>query len=279
MTQKHYIVNKDDMPELKGLDHIATFARSPNRVRILILIYQEGKLNKHEISERVEASRTTVGRNLNYLVEQGWVAVNNGEHSITPTGELFVSDFVELIETVNHANRIQPFLELQPLDELGLDVRALKDAEVTLSTRSDPYAPVRKHVDAVSSAERVRALLPTVGTEALESVKKPIQNGDAQHQMIVTSEFAEILRTRQEYSELVQPLIATEYVDIHVSERHIPCYIGVLDSSVQIGATDEKGIPHALLETDTEEAREWAERLFEEFRAEARPFTMNGDEF
>jgi predicted transcriptional regulator len=267
------------MSEIDGLDEIASIARSSNRVRILEQLYQEEHLRKHEISERINASRTTLGRNLDYLLDQGWVSNTNGEYSITPTGELVVSDFLELIDTVNSAKRIQPFLESQPLDELGLDVQALKGAQITSSTRSDPYAPVRRHVETVSSADRFRALLPTVGPNALESAKKRLQNGDAHHEVVVNSDVAELFRTQREYSELIQPLLETDHVDIHVSERRIPCYIGIVDGSVQIGANNENGIPHALLETDSQAAREWAKCLFEEFRVEARPFVMNGDEF
>jgi predicted transcriptional regulator len=158
-------------------------------------------------------------------------------------------------------------------------VQALKGAQITSSTRSDPYAPVRRHVETVSSADRFRALLPTVGPNALESAKKRLQNGDAHHEVVVNSDVAELFRTQREYSELIQPLLETDHVDIHVSERRIPCYIGIVDGSVQIGANNENGIPHALLETDSQAAREWAKCLFEEFRAEARPFVMNGDEF
>jgi len=266
------------MSEIDGLDQIASIARSSNRVRILKQLYQEGHLRKREISERINASRTTLRRNLDYLLEQGWVSNTNGEYSITPTGELVISDFLELVDTVNSAKRIQPFLKSQPLNELGLDVQALKGAQITSSTRSDPYAPVRRHVETVSSAKRFRALLPTVSPDALESAQKRLQNGDAHHEVIINSDVAKVFRTKQEYSELIQTLIETEHVDIHVSERRIPCYIGIIDGSVQIGANNEKGIPHALLETDSQEAREWAERLYEEFRAEARLFVMNGDE-
>lgn len=265
------------MSEIDGVNEIAFIARSANRVRILKQLHQDGPLRKHDILERLNASRTTLGRNLDHLVERGWVSNTNGKYSVTPTGELVLSDFLELIDTVNSAKRLQPFLESQPIDELGLDVQALKGAQITESTRPDPYAPVRRHIETISSAERVRALLPTVGAEALESVKKPLQNGDAHHEMVVTPDVAETFRTRDEYSESIQPLIEIGCVDIHVSERRIPCYIGIVDGSIQIGASNENGIPHVLLETDSKETREWAERLFQEFRAEARPFVMNRD--
>ncbi len=54
-----------------GIEDIELLARSKHRVRILDLLCEHGSLEKHVLGDRLDASRTTVGRNLNALEEQG----------------------------------------------------------------------------------------------------------------------------------------------------------------------------------------------------------------
>jgi hypothetical protein len=58
---------------------------------------------------------------------------------------------------------------------------------------------------------------------------------------------------------------------VFVARESLPFYLGLADGDrIQVGLADEDGLPRALLETDDDRIRAWAEGVYEDYREPAR---------
>lgn len=259
------------------IQEIECLARSPNRIRLLEAVREEEPVKKQALRNRFDMSRTTLGRNLEMLKDQGWIETPAPRtYALTCTGSLVTTTFSDLMEVVQLTKRLRPFLQWIPQAEIDIDLRLLADANVVCSTENDPYAPVHRHVEVVKQADHVRLLLSVMGQQPLEEAGRRILNGDAEYETVVAPGLEETINTNAKYAELIDEQRATGRHEISVYDGNIPYYLGILDDIVQIGAEDAQGVPRALLETDSEDVREWAERKYAEYKQEARPLHVTG---
>jgi predicted transcriptional regulator len=257
------------------IEALAFLAGSRARVRLLeelAAARTDGgeTLSREDLRERLDAARTTITRNLEALIDRGWVRETEGRYVATPAGQLVVGAFGEAAATVAAADRLAPFLRWFPVEDVDLDPGALADASVWAPDRADPYAMVNRHVDTLREAARFRGILPLVGLHAFEALHERVVEGDAVHEVVVTPAVAETLRTG-DYAGLFADLRACDRFAAYVYDGEIPYYLGLIDErEVEIGV-DEDGTPRALLRSEAPEVREWAEAVYERYRAPARP--------
>jgi predicted transcriptional regulator len=246
---------------IKTVDYLA---RSPTRVRLLEELHHEDRLEKNELKNRIEASRTTVQRNLDALKQEGWIEDNNREYWITPNGKLVAEQFLRLLDAVSVAKKCDPLLEWLP-DSIELDFHALIDAEVTVANQDDPYAPVNQHIELMCSAEKYRCILPAVGLQPLLVAEDCVVNQGNRQEIIVDETVAETLLSNSNYRHSIDRLLQTDRCEIYVSERQVPYYLGLSNDTVQIGVGDEKEVPQCLVESQARGVQEWAENTYTEF--------------
>jgi predicted transcriptional regulator len=155
------------------IENIELLARSAHRVRILDLLCEHGSLEKHALGSELDASRTTVGRNLSALEEQGWIRRTNAHCEITRQGELVAEAFGDLVETVEMTGTLNSFLQWIPDGSLDLDLRLLRDADIVLAKPGDPRSMINRHVQTIKEMEQGRGYVftPTQLREQSELVK------------------------------------------------------------------------------------------------------------
>lgn len=261
--QMEYDVSTD------ALDDLRFVSQSPTRARLLATLAEAGPTSRTDLRDGVDASRTTVSRNLDVLVERGWVTESDAEYRATPGGELLASALEEFLATAETVDRLEPFFEWLPADCADLSWEWFADADVYPSTPSDPYAPVDRHAERLETATRLRCLLPQVGLRPMRALGRELTGFD--HEVVVSPAVGETLRTEPKYVEGVKAVAARGRVRFYVSEEPIPTYVGLFDDDVQIGVSDDDGVPRAMVETSDERVRRWAEDQYEAYLASAEP--------
>lgn len=254
----------------QAVEKIELLARSEHRVRILELLCEHRKMANHELRDHFSASRTTVGRNLTVLEEQGWIHRTNGDCEITRHGELVAEQFRDLVETVRLADRLEPFLRWVPEGSLDLDLRLLADAEVLLPKPGDSWAMVNRHVAVISETRDDRAILPVTGLHAMEAVHRKVVHGDARTELVAEPNIVETFQSNPDYAPLYEEMVDTGQFEIRVYDGEVPYYLGLLDTTVQIGV-DEDGDPRAMVETQNEAVADWAVDVYEEYKRQSEP--------
>ena len=241
------------------------------RIDALESVRETGR-DKRELVETLDCSRSTVDRSIRELESLGLVAYSEGEYRPTTFGRLALAEYRGFEERVETMKRLKPALAWLPVEEFDLDFGCLADAEVIVSTPSDPYAPANRHADVASQAETFRALLPAVGLNQLEAGREAAVERDQHQRIVVESGVAERLRNERHYAEKIEEMAATGQVEISVYDGTIPYFLGLYDGIVHVGVEDDDGMPRALIETDAEEVRSWAESTFAEYEDAARAF-------
>lgn len=255
------------------IEEIEFLSRSTNRVRILEVLAEAGRTEKDALQAAIDADRTTLTRNLDALEDRGWIQLTNPTCIITPAGRDIVEDFRELVETVDTATRFQEFFRWLPADEFDLDLQSLAGAELFVPAPGDPYRVVNQHVARIKNAEDIRVFLPLTGLHAHEKGHRQVVANGAKCELVVTPEVAVVHRSSPEYDSLTREMAATGRFHLYRYDGSIPFGLCLLDDTVQLFA-DGEGELQAMLETDTEPVRQWAERTFEQYRDQADPVPL-----
>lgn len=261
----------DDSEFATIFDVFDFLTRSENRVRLLDLLSERGRCRRRECEESLGISRTTVQRNLDALVGRGLVTESTDGYELTAYGQHLQRAFTEFGESVATIERLQPFLQWVSTDEFGVDVRDLERADVTTSTQTNPYAPLNRQVQALGTADQFRICTDVVGRDAFEQACQRVLDHGSRGELVLTTGAFETIQTDSSYRELFEAVRDVERFWIAVYDGEIPFSIGLIDGIVQIGVEDAERIPQALLESDTEQLREWARTRYREYRTEADP--------
>jgi predicted transcriptional regulator len=258
-------------PPAEAFEELQFLVRSPSRLRILRELSDDPGLDRRELGDRLDVSRTTVSRNVERLVEREWVEVDRGTYRATPCGELVATELADVLRAVDRARQVRPFFEWVSTESFDLDCRALRDADVVVSTPGNPYAPVDRHVDRLSNARRCRCVLPVTGRRALETAEEAAKNGGTELQMVVAPEVASSFENDDRLAPVFEALRSHDGVEVFVTDAAVPYYLGLVDGVVQVGVGDDDGVPRALLESDDESVQTWAAETYRRYRESARP--------
>ncbi|NHN60875.1 MULTISPECIES: winged helix-turn-helix domain-containing protein [Halorussus] len=257
-----------------GIEDIEFLARSATRVQLMDALRREGELSKRELRERMDASRTTVQRNLEALEDRGWVRNSNRAYSLATCGELIAREFTGLRDTVSATERLQPVLKWLDRSELDLDLRLLSEADIVTASEGDPWAMVNRHVKRLREAESVRAILPLTGLHAMEVTRDRVLDDGARVEFIGTSNVVDTLQASSDYRKIYDDLMKSERFDLYSTDEETLYYLGILDEIVQIGV-DEDGEPRALLETTDSDVHGWARDSYEAHLTRAQPVVVD----
>lgn len=257
-----------------GIADIEFLARSETRVQVMDALRREGELSKRELRERIDASRTTIQRNLEALEDWGWVQNSDRVYSLAKCGELIAHEFTSLRETVSATEHLQPVLQWLDRSNLDLDLRLLSEADIITASEGDPWAMVNRHVKRLREAENVRAILPLTGLHAMEVTRDRVLNDCTRVEFIGTSNVVDTLQNSSDYRKIYDDLMKSERFDLYSTDEEILYYLGLLDDIVQIGV-DEDGEPRALLETTNSEVHGWAQDAYDEYLSQAQPVVVD----
>lgn len=250
------------------IDHIAFLARSESRVRVLEQLRETGPMTQREIREYVDASRSTVTRTLADIEHRNWVEKRGDSYRLTAAGEIVTEQFLDLVASVRTTEKLSSFLRWFPTAEFSLDISQLKDAEITPSTDSDPYAPGRRQTNFLRRVSQFRGFLPAIDLQGTKVVHEQITSGTFEAEIVVSPGVGERI-TSGEFASLFREQLETGQLTVLVVDEPLPFYLGLGDGAVQIGVEDDEGFPRALIETDSQPVVAWGDDVYETYRARA----------
>lgn len=245
------------------LESIEFLVNSPTRVRILDELRREGRVSRDDLKTRLDASRSTLQRNLGQLEQRNWIARFRSEYRITPLGRMVGESLSTLIDTMELNDKLAPFLEWIPPEQFDIDLGYLRDATVTVSHPTDPYAPVNRHMQALQNAGRYTALLPSVSQQGISLGRQRMVEGAAsKSELVIEREVAETLQATPQYRQMFEEMVETGLIDVYVYDGQLPFYLGIVDDLVQVGAEDDNGLQRALLESTDPNVLRWARQKY-----------------
>jgi predicted transcriptional regulator len=229
-------------------------------------------LDRRDLQERVGVSRPTIHRQLRALGDAGLVAKRNGTYALTPVGELAAAEFsrmFEVMDTVSTLGQVVPWL---PVAKFGFEFDRLRDAEVTLPRRNDPFAPTRRMLRAIHGADHIRMLTYTFLPEGDPAARRCfLEEGQSFEGVLDPSLVASLLDDSASTAHL-RDLLARG-ARIGVAPEPVPVILTIADEQVVIGAVDDGGSPRGVIVTDDAVIRAWAEETVEASLVRAEQLT------
>ncbi|MFB6130761.1 MAG: helix-turn-helix transcriptional regulator [Salinigranum sp.] len=251
-----------------SIEDVAFLARSAHRVGVLAEL-AEGSCDRETLREATGASDPTVGRILGDFESRGWSVRVGREYELTRTGAYVAEHFAELLAKMDVERKLRDVWTWLPGELEGFTVGTLADAVVTTVGPGDPYGPATRCGSLFREAKWVR------GFDA--GLTAP-HHFEALYQLIVDGMDAEMIlpadvsaRIRETYPEKAAAVRESDHFTLWCTDA-LPLYrLTIFDHRVGVGGYDpDSGVLQVYADTDSEEARTWAEATFESFRRESR---------
>jgi predicted transcriptional regulator len=253
-------------------DAVAFLAASSNRVTLLGRLRTQGPARRRTCYELLDASRRTVKRTLSALEDRGWVRQTDDGYHVTALGDVVYVEYDRMQQTLSVAERLRPFLRNVPGDAFDLDLRHLADAEVVFAEDSSPYAPMDRALEFRRGSSRLRELSSVVARDSVAQLTERLDEEDQfDVEVVLSADAVESARANDDYASDFGDHRTADALSMYVYEGTLPFLLTIGDESVALGATDESGVPAALVVSDADRVRSWASDVYERYRAAARP--------
>ena len=256
---------REDVPAVDIVNTVSS--RQP----VLESLQTEPK-DKRALVDELELSRSTIDRSIRELEMQGLVEYSDGALIVTPVGQLAIDGLSELTDTIEIGQRLEEFLEWMPMDEFGVDIRLLADADIIVAEPGDPWSMINQHIQLLKTMDEGRFLLPITGMHAAETAHERVVENEAGCELVVEPSVAETHQADPNYAPIVEEIVATGRVDVYQYEGELPYGLALVGGTVQV-ITAEGDEPRALLETENDEVRDWAEGKYEEYKQQSQKLT------
>ena len=253
------------------LDDIEFLAASENRVRVLTYL-RETAASRQELHEETGVSRSTLSRCLSGLHDRGWITQSGSRCEITPLGRFFVDEFTELLRMAEGIRTLRDLETSLPIAEMDIDPRRFADATVTVVTRADPTAPMRRVKRLIRRAGHVRLTTGLFEGPLVEVLWDQTVHGDLTALVVVSDGVIETVRDNAEMARMLRETLRTEQVEFLRSDGVVPHIVVLVDDSRGcVLVRDDDGVVRGELDTDDAAFRSWVASTIEEQRRDATP--------
>lgn len=246
-------------------EHLQFLSNSFQRVRLLDVL-ADSTTDLPSLRENLDAPRTTLQRDLSQLERRGWIERTSSGYSTTTAGRLLVSEVGRTIETVETIENLSPFLEAVA-DSRTLDVTRLNDPVVTVPEPNQPHAPMNRLFETLRTTTGKRGFVPMISAGLLQNFQIPCESSRDVSVFVLSSETVASIREGnvQDGDDLVDGnrLRLLEY------DGKLPYGLVIAGESVALVAYDDVGRIRALVDSNEQEALEWAEQVYGGYRSQA----------
>lgn len=251
------------------LDELAYLANSSTRIDVLDCL-GDAPCTRHDLEKHTDSARRTLGRTLRELENRRWIIRRGHEYQLTPLGEWVGDEFTDLVAEMGAERRLREVVRWLPTEVVTFDIRCLRDAEVILLDGTDMTKLERRIVEFHRSGEWIRGFARGVYREAVKNHWELALHEDTQIDHVITPEVVDAIQTDSRSVQRFRELLEADNTRYLMYEE-IPLSVGIVNGTVGITLTDERGIPQGGVATDNAAVYEWAVDLFETYCENAEP--------
>jgi predicted transcriptional regulator len=253
-----------------ALAEIEFLALSSNRVTVLEAL-AEGPHARGELADVTGASQPTLGRILRDFEERRWITRTEAGYEATATGRLVADGLTELLAILETEEKLRPVVEWLPAGELEFDVGRLRDATITVPSRTRPSAPVKRATGLFREARDVRACSHAFNEGSLEAVRERVVAGGQRFEGVFSRTAIDALVEDDSLRAKLRELLASDDAAVRSHPDEIPIAITIADDRVLLMVRDDDGVLQAAIDTADPEVLSWARSVHEEYWSAATP--------
>lgn len=250
------------------LEPIVFLARSPNRMQVLTTLADEPH-TREQLREELSISRTTLARILNEFEERDWITRRGKEYTTTRASEAILARFDPLLETVRGIENLGEAINWLPPPAHAIDLRHLKNAEITTTTDTNPAAPFDRAYELIHAADRYRGVTNTAIPRYTVTILERHNQGELDYEGVIAAAFIETLDDADRV-ESWETLAATGKTWVYAGQMPISMHIVDQTVLIWLGKIEQGELEvYGLLESDNAAVLSWAESLYQEYRTES----------
>ena len=250
-----------------GHDGAQYLAGSPVRVAVLRALRREPR-RPADLTDAVDATRTTVQRILGGFRERDWVVKRDATYRVTPTGERVHDAYEALLDEVELADRYGGFAADLERVGAGFPPEALDAGELTVATDQNPLAAVDRITDLLREGcgAEIRAVSPIVIQQFNRAAADALDDG-AEVDLVIDRDVVEA--SIADFGPATDRALDDDDATVHVSPEPIEYGVFRCDDVACVTAYDRRNNPRCVLESTDPAVVEWVDDRFESFVAEA----------
>jgi predicted transcriptional regulator len=253
----------------EGHDGAQYLAGSPVRVAILRALREEPR-RPAELTDAVDATRTTVQRILAGFRERDWVVKRDADYRVTPTGERVHDAYETLLTEVERGERYGRFAET--VERVGVDFppEGIPDSDLTVASDQNPLAVVDRLTDLLheSHGADIRAVSPVVLQQFNSAAAAALDDG-ASVELIIDRDVADA--SVAEFEPATDRALDDDDATVYVSAEPVEYGLFRCGDVACVTAYDERNNPRCVLESTDRTVVDWVDDAFASLRDEATP--------
>ena len=250
-----------------GHDGAQYLAGSPVRVAILRALRDDPR-RPAELTDGVDATRTTVQRILGGFRERDWVVKRDAAYRVTPTGERVHDAYETLLTEVERGDRYGRFAET--VERVGVDFppEGIPGSDLTVASDQNPLAVVDRLTELLrgSRGAKIRAVSPVVLRQFNDAAAAALDGG-ANVELIVDRDVVDASVT--EFGPATDRALSDDDAEVYVSAAPIEYGLVRCDDVACVTAYDERNNPRCLLESTEKPVVDWVDEAFASLRDDA----------
>ncbi|MFB6129747.1 MAG: helix-turn-helix transcriptional regulator [Salinigranum sp.] len=238
----------------------------------LLGVLTDGPHTQRRLTDRTDASQSTVSRTLSRLRDLGVVSETDEGYELTLLGRFARRTYESALEEFERVYAAEEILRDLTAD-VPLDPSLLEDAEVTVSKPHAPDAPLSPLLDLTREATTLRAAAAMIHAGYLGTFDDRMEHGDLEAEFVVTDAVAE--RSRDEYADRDPIAPTTGRLDVYRTDVALPYSLMLVetpdDAYAAVVVRGSSGTQGTIV-TSNPEAREWASERYRRIKSSADPW-------
>lgn len=252
----------------EALDEIEFLALSANRITVLDALTDRPH-TRGALAASTGASQSTLGRILGDFEDRRWVTRTDEGYVATATGRLVAEGVSELLASVEIDRKLRPVMEWLPTHAMDFELRHLRDASITVPSRTRPSAPLQRALDLLRDASAVRICSHTFNEQSLSAIRECVVTDSQTFAGVFSQAAIDALVADSATRADLEALVETTDASIRVHEADLPVAVAITDGWVHLMLRDEAGVLRATVDTDDPDVLSWADGIYERYWAEA----------
>lgn len=223
----------------------------------LLQSLQSGAADASELSESVDASRSTIHRALKNLQEEDIVTESDDAYELTSLGEIIAQKIAMFGTQASTAMTLKQFLNSINMNGNGIPIEHFVDATITRRKSRQPHATIHRIFELFENSDSLRMFSTVLSPVYVDLGYQEMMDG-MEIEAIFDREVIDIMLSK--YPEKANETIATGNFEVYAHDG-LPFELFIFDDKIGMAAHNENGNAEVLIECEDATAIEWAENL------------------
>ena len=250
-----------------GHDGAQYLAGSPVRVAILRALRDDPR-RPAELTDAVDATRTTVQRILGGFRERDWVVKRDAVYRVTPTGKRVHDAYETLLTEVERGERYGRFAAT--VERIGVDFppEGIPDSDLTVASDQNPLAVVDRLTELLheSHGGEIRAVSPVVIHQFNDAAAEALDDG-ASVELIIDRDVVDA--SLAEFEPATDRALDDDDAEVYVSAEPLEYGLFRCGDVACVTAYDDRNNPRCVLESTDPTVVDWVDEAFTSLRNDA----------